>query len=343
MKDYENKQEVPEFEPIKKALENLPSGAPPFSEDWFQQQPRTIAFPSRSRPLKRALIAASLLFTAGIAYFIYGFLNTRPPVPPATETAGRMIVVLLAKGKITMNRNGQSFPVSTGSTLRRDDLLLAANGASVDLLLPDRSLIRLRGEGELKLLDVDRNIRLRQEKGETFHAVMPSQERQSYRIETPTAIAGVRGTRFEVRISGTSTQVTVADGRVLMAPPEGAHGFEPVEVRAGESGAADPGTEKIEKKTAKFPVSLVIFDEMEQSRRMMGQVLLDQVSGMKDTAEQAEIEKIYNRPLETLVLADGKVLKGVVASQVEGKLILHTTEGVIVVPVEDLIEIRYEK
>jgi hypothetical protein len=71
--------------------------------------------------------------------------------------------------------------------------------------------------------------------------------------------------------------------------------------------------------------------------------VLQQLSAIEATADEGQIEKIYQRPLEILYMTDGRVLRGVVASQVDRTLILHTTEGVLVVPIEDLQEIRFQK
>lgn len=99
----------------------------------------------------------------------------------------------------------------------------------------------------------------------------------------------------------------------------------------------------MKKKRANTTVDLVIYSELDRQRDLWNPEVLKQVEGMHATADEGQIEKIYSRPLEILYMTDGRVLKGVVAAQVDRTLILHTTEGVIAVPIEELQEVRFQR
>ena len=51
---------------------------------------------------------------------------------------------------------------------------------------------------------------------------------------------------------------------------------------------------------------------------------------------------MYGQSLEKIILKDGRILQGVVASQQGDRLMLHTTSGVVVVRRQDVQEIVYE-
>jgi len=61
-------------------------------------------------------------------------------------------------------------------------------------------------------------------------------DHEAYRIQTPAATIGVRGTEFDVKIEGEQVRVSVTDGEVVLCPNRGRPGFaDCVECRAGFS------------------------------------------------------------------------------------------------------------
>lgn len=341
--------DIPEFEPIRHALAR-PVGEPPaFREEWFEMSPSVVVLDPgmRRRRVVPVAAAAAAVLVAGLGLFLYREADRQKPAEPVAAKSNAVVVVLLARGPVRAIRGDQTLALNAGSTLQSHDTISADADAETDLLLPDQSIVRLRGEGSLTLSDIDGRIRLMQSNGTTYHDVAPSALRKGYEVQTPTAIAGVRGTRFEVTATPGATTIHVTQGTVEVSPPDGAPEFEPTVLEPGEIAvtAADSadGSARIEKKNASQPENLVIYTAMDRNRDELGSDLLGQIAGMKNTSDQGEIEKIYNRPLETLVLSDGTILKGVVASQAGNRLILHTTRGIVIVPVENLQEIQYQK
>ncbi|MCB1542950.1 MAG: FecR domain-containing protein [Methylobacteriaceae bacterium] len=61
-------------------------------------------------------------------------------------------------------------------------------------------------------------------------------EHEAYRIQTPAATIGVRGTQFDVKIEGADVRVSVNEGEVVLCPNRGRPGFaDCVECKAGFS------------------------------------------------------------------------------------------------------------
>lgn len=343
-----SQKDIPEFEPIRKALAR-PVGEPPaFREEWFEMSPSVVVLDPgmRRRPVLPFAAAAAAVLVAGLGLFLYRQADRQKPAEPIAKS-NAVVVVLLARGPVHATRGDQTLTLNAGSTLQSQDTVSAEVGAETDLLLPDQSIVRLRGQGSLTLSAIDERIRLVQSNGTTYHDVSPSPQRTAYEVQTPTAIAGVRGTRFEVTATPGTTSIHVTQGKVEVSPPDRARAFEATVLEPGEvavtTADAAEGAPRIEKKSASQPENLVIYTAMDRNREELGPDLLGQIAGMKNTSDQGEIEKIYSRPLETLVLSDGTILKGVVASQAGNRLILHTTRGIVIVPVENLQEIQYQK
>ena len=69
-----------------------------------------------------------------------------------------------------------------------------------------------------------------------FRFATGSGDHDAYRIQTPTATIGVRGTQFDVSLEGEQTRVSVLDGEVVLCPNRGRANFaDCVEAVAGQS------------------------------------------------------------------------------------------------------------
>lgn len=332
-----------------RAMKRLPIDPGPFQDEWLTAEPTRVvpvlpgqrllptlslfAFSKKSLSVS-ILSTAALLLVALSAFFLIPREDPAGPDSPA--------IVLFKKGDVALNRQDQALQLTPGFQLLRNDRITVMTGARLDLRMPDGSLMQIQGEAEIRLLSLNRRIALEQKKGSTYHSVVPSTNRQEYSIQTPTAIASVRGTRFAVENGETGTVVRVTEGSVE-ATDIRTDAPRSVILSTGEETEITADIKNIEKKRANTTVDLVIYNELDRQRDLWNPEVLKQVEGMHATADEGQIEKIYSRPLEILYMTDGRVLKGVVAAQVDRTLILHTTEGVIAVPIEELQEVRFQR
>lgn len=125
-------------------------------------------------------------------------------------------------------------PVSAGTLLMEGDEISTGRDAFVSMLLPDGSHVVLPSSSQIRigrlrttLLTgaVDRQFDLKQ--GEVATDVTPFKNpRDSFRVITPSVVAGVRGTRFRVNYLATqdATSVEVLAGKIGVdgAGPDGA-------------------------------------------------------------------------------------------------------------------------
>jgi hypothetical protein len=332
-----------------RAMKRLPLDPGPFQDEWFTAEPTCVvpvlpgprllpalslsAFSKKSLSVS-FLSTAALLLVALSAFFLIHREDPAGPDSPA--------IVLFKKGDVALNRKDQALPLTPGFQLQRDDRITVAAQSRLDLRMPDGSLMQIQGEAEIRLLSLNRKIALEQKKGSTYHSVVPSTNRQEYSIQTPTAIASVRGTRFAVENGETGTVIRVAEGSVETSDVR-TDEQRSVILNAGEEAEIVPDIKDIEKKRANTTVDLVIYSDLDRQRDLWNPEVMKQVEGMHATADEGQIEKIYSRPLEILYMTDGRILKGVVAAQVDRTLILHTTDGVIAVPIEELQEVRFQR
>lgn len=117
-------------------------------------------------------------------------------------------------------------PVTTQTLIRVGDELITRSG-TVNVELADGSHIRVAPDSRLvfnrmtqygKAGMVDTRLRLNQ--GEIHTRVKPIiREGSRFEIETPSAVAAVRGTAFSIRTSPGETRLQVTEGEVAFGPP----------------------------------------------------------------------------------------------------------------------------
>lgn len=126
--------------------------------------------------------------------------------------AGRVKVV---KGTVQVEREGKSFAATVGMPVRVGDVITTGAGGSVGITFQDDSLLSI---GPDSVLSVDRFVfDNTTHKGEfetslkrgTLAAVsgkLVKEQPESMRVKTPTAIMGVRGTEFAVKVAAETTE-----------------------------------------------------------------------------------------------------------------------------------------
>ena len=125
-------------------------------------------------------------------------------------------------GKVTLERNGKTYGVSSGLKLYNGDSIVAGEDAYAKLMLTDESLLTVGENSTFKIenLRADATSRLGQFRlmfGKVRAIVSKfAAGKTDYRFVTPTAVAGVRGTHLVVEfdLSTKQTTVSVLEGSV---------------------------------------------------------------------------------------------------------------------------------
>lgn len=145
------------------------------------------------------------------------WLQQQPDPARAASVSGQ---VMLLSGRDSRKR-----PLTSGTLIRVGDEVISHSG-SATIELADGSDIRLSPNSRLAFNRLTRygksgmvDTRLRLNQGEAETRVEPFVEDGSrFEIETPSAVAAVRGTMFTLKTGVTGTDLRVTDGRVAFGP-----------------------------------------------------------------------------------------------------------------------------
>lgn len=146
-------------------------------------------------------------------------------VATAAERAGD---VVLAMGSVQIQRDGKTLSPAAGQAVESGDRLKTGADGYLYLKLKDGTFIALRPETRAVLADyhydtaahADIRVRLQLDEGvmRTITGQGLKQARDRFRLNTPVAAIGVRGTDFTTYADATTTRVSVTAGGVVMAP-----------------------------------------------------------------------------------------------------------------------------
>ena len=134
------------------------------------------------------------------------------------------LLVVYSVGPTYIVRDGRESRASAGKILTAQDGARTGKGGTMDLQTRNGSIIRLKPETSIRvdlLAGRDggpRKIHL--QKGAVFASTRKISRRNSFIVTTPTAIAGVRGTVFSVRVNGRgrNPDIRVLEGKIAMGP-----------------------------------------------------------------------------------------------------------------------------
>jgi hypothetical protein len=171
-----------------------------------------------SRILQHNKLAEAGQLRAGdIVRIPLSWLQQQPEPARVTSVSGQ---VMLLSG-----RDSSKLPLTSGSLVRVGDEIISYAG-STSVELADGSIVRLSPNSRLAFNRLTRfgksgmvDTRLRLNDGELETQVEPFVEDGSrFEIETPSAVAAVRGTMFSLQTDASGTDLRVTEGRVAFGP-----------------------------------------------------------------------------------------------------------------------------
>ena len=139
-----------------------------------------------------------------------------PAVAAESQKVGQAEII---RNEVVNATEAQLIPINVGDNVLRDEIIRTSADANARFGLIDNTKLTL---GPASTLKIDRavlagesrykEITIRLTEG-AFRFITGNSEKKSYKIETPSASIGVRGTILDIRISSTETLVTLQDGR----------------------------------------------------------------------------------------------------------------------------------
>lgn len=141
----------------------------------------------------------------------------------APDASGRKMLVVLAAGDAQVTRGQNTMPAKVGLVVQQGDLINTGSG-TMDLQTRDGSAIRLKPDTSMEVTALTEGATeqttMSLKKGGLLAQVDRQAKGSEYKVVTPTAIAGVRGTSYSISVdeSGNNPTVRVLDGSVALSP-----------------------------------------------------------------------------------------------------------------------------
>ncbi len=148
----------------------------------------------------------------------YGLMVLLLSAWSAWAEVGRVTLVV---GDVQLQRAGQLQPLLSGDVIRVDDRLITHERSLVQVRMQDDALISLRAQGRLHVQCYQSDcMKLNLEQGEMRQVTgsMGQANKQNFRLNTPVAAIGVRGTDFITKTDAANTYVRVLAGAIVAAP-----------------------------------------------------------------------------------------------------------------------------
>jgi hypothetical protein len=153
--------------------------------------------------------------------FILSFLLSASPILFAAD--GSAITGL--DGKASIIREGQTMPAQLGMELKAGDAIQTDSGSSVDFAMNGTVGTRVTSSSEAILEDSNKeNMKIRVKVGKLLLNLDKLPTKSSFKVETPTAVAVVRGTQFSVQVdtlnmNNPTSSFAVRDGNIQVFMP----------------------------------------------------------------------------------------------------------------------------
>lgn len=141
---------------------------------------------------------------------------------------------------------GSWIPAQNGTLIRQSDFIKTGDNTYASIILFESSIIRLDSNTEIQLQELieqagETSITLQQETGRTWHTVQKISGIDNYDVQTPTTVASVRGTTFDINVTETGkTDVIVINGTVIVSSTENGSVINTIEVNGNESVTVEP-------------------------------------------------------------------------------------------------------
>lgn len=312
---------------------------PAFRSEWMNQKPsRAVLTPRATSKVALYSMAAVLPLVIGLGIF----LSQRSTKP---EGVGLRAVAMQIVGSANVIRNGQPAKIYAGDLLREGDRIETGEKSYLDLSLAGGGQARVKESTTIELAvlrkETDRNrIEILQQKGSSVHTFKKLAKGDMYQITTPTAIAGVRGTAFEVINTEESTTVITTEGSVEVSSKQVAT-QKPAFVNEGNSVEVDSVGVRSVASPEKNRLEALNAEVEELRKQEDADEIMNALATTNEVMSEKEFVSLHGRSPETIILRDGRTLRGIVASQVGSRVIVQTVSGNYVVQSSDILSIEF--
>jgi hypothetical protein len=214
--------------------------------------------------------------------------------PKKKASHAAAVVFVVGKDVKIVSPNGEK-PAAKGAVLYEADKVITGRKSQLDLVLPNNILIRIDQNTTIEMKEFTvlesgaQRDRLMLQKGTVFAKVAKLDKKSAFAIQTPTLVAGVRGTQFMTEADeGGNGKVAVIEGKVAVESPTG----KTEEVTEGEQAeVSSTGViveNKIDEATAAKTGALATVANIKETELQKFQNLLDEQQKLLDQSSGRE-------------------------------------------------------
>ena len=130
---------------------------------------------------------------------------------PARAEMSQAGIVKTVKGQVTVERAGQVLTAEEGLKLMQGDIMVTGADSTLGIIMRDNSVVSVGPDSRLELTEfvfepAEKRMSFvsRMIKGTAVYlsGLIAKLDQRAMRVETPTAVCGVRGTRFAISVKG---------------------------------------------------------------------------------------------------------------------------------------------
>jgi hypothetical protein len=293
----------------------------------------------------------------------------KEPTPTAVALSA---VVTFSVGDVKLAASdGKDKSVKSGDKIAEKDLLKTGAASFAAIQIGDEAVIRIQEKSEFSIesLANDRRI-MKLNQGQIISKVQKLNKEDSFQIKTPTTIASVRGTEFNVIYGQGKTLVSVGSGKVAVA----AENTDLAKAQVADTGSTAESKESVKDKSISIEIRKATKNEtlavqkvsavpivadpdkksadelnilfkpvIENDRKIDQQMTPEKAEKQKAIIQKgsgtlAEIKEAFNR-VDEITLYNKKVITGYVLSRGDTWVIV-TPDGKVNVAEKDVKNIR---
>ena len=256
-------------------------------------------------------------------------------------------------------------PATLGQTVSKDATIEVKNNSMAVLQFSSSASITLKANSVLSIANLSKNeagkpvIELSQSSGASFSKIAKGQS--EFSIKTPTAVAGVRGTSFELTVgNGKTTQIKLLEGKVAVIKATEGQTAESIKEDLAQATVVEAGQKvDVDAKAVSKPAEIT--ESEKTSLQAMNTVEIAPVSGKvvvpesvekyaTGAATSASLTDAAKPEVKKLTLADIKAKYGRIAkiqtkngkeyvgyfNQQGAEMTIQTVDGPVRVPVANV-------
>lgn len=266
---------------------------------------------------------------------------------------------IFVKGDVSIRRGDTSEPLKPGVLIVKGDRVITGAGSYAALEIYELGMIKINEGTECVFEEIlnggATSVSLTD--GSVYSNLKKLGKDQTYKVKTPTCTASVRGTEF-LTVAGKSGQgVRVLEGVVNVASGPASVDVTALRgVNVGEAGKVseyeldDIEILKLKKESLFREVKNLrnadqqtidmMFKQINDEMVLAGEEIAKLEGDSDDIKKLSPLDRLrkMNKALTMIYLSDGSQIAGSVSGQKNGKMKLDTGEGVIEIPVQDIVK-----